>query len=897
MMCSYSNPLEGSVSRTCQKTGRQAQPLLRRTALYSLLGAALLGIHSAHAAVGAGAADAAEDMAAVAVVEFSEELLRIPVDVRMFAAGNPVPAGNYRVDLHMNGQWKGRAELNFENQNPGDLVAIPCFDMALLETLGFDTERLSASVREKLLAGEQFCWPLGELIEGAGVHYDHSGFRLNVSAPQVLLKREARGYVDPALWDNGITAATLQYDYNAYRSEMAGSGQTTQYLGLRAGFNLGPWRLRYRGSANQRSGAGSQFRSDVVYLERAFPKLRSRLTLGETVTDGQVFESLSFLGVKLDSDDRMHPDSQRGYAPVVRGVAQSNARVEISQRGVPIYEITVPPGPFVIDDLYPNGVGGDLLVTVTESDGSQSQFTVAYSAVAELLRPGFTKYSVVAGQYRNRQSGNEPSFVMGTLRRGLNNTMTGYTGIMAGNGYQSLSAGLAFNLPIGALSTDATYAYTHLRGIPSTSGHSVQVSYSKILPVVDTNVTVASYRYSSRGFYSASEAFQLRDGIGSTWWLTGTHERQRNRFIINAQQALSDGWGYFSISASSQDYWRREGRDTQYQATYGRSIRQMSLGLSASRVRNTFIGRWENQYSFNLNMPLDVGPSSMNLGSTYTHGAQSDSLQANLSGVVGQSRQLGWNLFASAQDTPGRTLSNGGAGIGWTGSKARMGASVSTGSGSSRQYGFNLSGGMVAFGGGVVMNAQLGETIAIVEAKDAHGARVSNAVGVKLNRRGHAVVPWMQPFRQNSVTLDPKGLSTDVALAATIQSVAPTAGAVSLLRFETERGYSVLLSGRQTDGSYLPFAASIFDAQGRHVGHVSQGGQALVRVNALSGDLTVRWGQAANETCQLSYSTQENTGNDKDKNANTFRRAEALCMQGFEAKIDPSIDRKLSMIR
>jgi len=860
----------------------------RRTALYGLLAVALLGLHShayaaAAAAGSAGPADAAEDVtsAAVTVVEFNEDLLRIPVDVRMFAAGNPVPAGNYRVDINMNGQWKGRTEVRFETRNPGDLVALPCFDMALLETLGFALEKLKPSVREKLSAGEQLCLPLGEVVEGAGAQYDHSDFRINVSAPQILLKREARGYVDPALWDNGITAATLQYDYNMYRSEAAGSGQTSQYLGLRAGFNLGAWRLRYRGSANRRSGDGSHFRSDVLYAERGLPALRSRLTVGETVTDGQVFESVSFVGAKLATDDRMYPDSLRGYAPVVRGVAQSNARVEISQRGVPIYEITVPPGPFVIDDLYPNGVGGDLLVTVTEADGSQNQFTVVYSAVAELLRPGFTKYSLVAGEYRNRQATHTSSFVMGTLRHGMSNHMTGYTGLMAGTGYASLAAGMAFNLPIGAVSADITHAHTRVRGQLISSGHSVQVSYSKILPVIDTNVTIATYRYSSGGFYSPSEAFQLRDTGLPGSGILGVYERQRNRLTLNAQQALPGDWGYFSISASSQDYHQRAGRDTQYQASYGRLIRRVSVGLSAGRVRNTLLGRWDNQYALNLSVPLDAGASAMYLNSTYSHSDASDSLQASLTGAVGDSRQLGWGVFATAQDSSGRsTQSSGGANVNWTGARVRAGANVSTASGNNRQYGVNLSGGMVAFGGGVVLSAQLGETIAIVEAKDAHGAAVANAIGVKLNRRGHAVVPWLQPFRQNNVTLDPKGLSTDVALATTLQRVAPTAGAVSLLRFETERGYSILLSGRREDGSYLPFAASIYDAQGQHVGYISQGGQALLRVKAVAGELTVRWGQAEDESCRFNYTIPERADSGSE-----FRRIEALCLQNLEAAV------------
>lgn len=49
----------------------------------------------------------------------------------------------------------------------------------------------------------------------------------------------------------------------------------------------------------------------------------------------------------------MLPQSQQGYAPVVRGVADSNATVTVSQNGYTIYENHSGPGPFVIDDPFP----------------------------------------------------------------------------------------------------------------------------------------------------------------------------------------------------------------------------------------------------------------------------------------------------------------------------------------------------------------------------------------------------------------------------------------------------------------------------------------------------------------------------------------------------------------
>ncbi|WP_262232304.1 fimbria/pilus outer membrane usher protein, partial [Escherichia coli] len=100
----------------------------------------------------------------------------------------------------------------------------------------------------------------------------------------------------------------------------------------------------------------------------------------------------SLRGVRLASDERMLPGSLRGYAPAVRGIANSNAKVTIYQNAHILYETTVPAGPFVINDLYPSGYAGDLLVKITESNGQTRMFTVPFAAVAQLIRPGFSRW-------------------------------------------------------------------------------------------------------------------------------------------------------------------------------------------------------------------------------------------------------------------------------------------------------------------------------------------------------------------------------------------------------------------------------------------------------------------------------------------------------------------------
>ncbi|MCV5625921.1 fimbria/pilus outer membrane usher protein, partial [Escherichia coli] len=91
--------------------------------------------------------------------------------------------------------------------------------------------------------------------------------------------------------------------------------------------------------------------------------------------------SFQFRGAQLSSVPEMLPDSRRGYAPVVRGVANSNARVEVRQNGYTVYSTVVPPGPFALNDIHPSTLSGDLDVTVIEADGTRHNFTLPYSSV------------------------------------------------------------------------------------------------------------------------------------------------------------------------------------------------------------------------------------------------------------------------------------------------------------------------------------------------------------------------------------------------------------------------------------------------------------------------------------------------------------------------------------
>ncbi|WP_200811060.1 fimbria/pilus outer membrane usher protein [Pseudogulbenkiania subflava] len=794
----------------------------------------------------------------VVEVEFNDQFLRQTdggrVDVSRFNKGNAALPGTYRADLYVNQNWLGRAEVSLRQigSHPRDVQ--PCFDRALLERIGVDLSKLQPEASSRLAEGA--CAPLPEWVSAAAAEFDNGEQRLDISLPQVALKRTARGYVDPQYWDDGVTAARLQYNANAYRTSSEGQSTSLAYLGLNAGFNAGAWRFRHLGNLNHDDRNGTHYQGVQTNLQRGIPAIRSQLTLGDAFTDGTVFDSVGFRGAQLASDDRMYPESQRGYAPTIHGIANTNARVQVRQNGNIIYETTVAAGAFVIDDLYPTGYGGDLEVVVTEADGSVRISKVPYAAAVNSLRPGLTRYQITAGQYRNAIIGSAPAMLQATVQRGFTNTLTGYGGLLAAQDYSAAALGTALNTPLGAVGMDVTQSWTRLQKQPDRNGYSLRLAYSKLLESIGTNVTLAAYRYSSRGYLNLADAVMLRDAEKEARGLDLTGI-QRNRLQLTVNQALPAGYGSFYLSGSTQNYWNRPGSDTQFQVGYNNSYRRITYGISASRQYDLSTSRWDNRIMLNIGIPLGDGrhaPYSMTSLQRDSGGAQS--VQQAVTGALGVDNAFTYGLSASHNgggDT--RDITSVGGNASYASPAATFTANASRSS-VYRQVGGGISGGIVAYSGGVVLTPNMGDTLAIVEAKDAVGARVANASGLRIDPWGHAVVPSLTPFASNAIEIDPKGLPMNVELKSTEQHVAPTAGAVVKMRFETENtGRTAILQARTADGKPLPFGAEVFDVQGQSIGTVAQASRIIARrLHANAGDLIVKWGSATSEQCRAAYS-------------------------------------------
>lgn len=351
----------------------------------------------------------------------------------------------------------------------------------------------------------------------------------------------------------------------------------------------------------------------------------------------------------------------------------------------------------MINDLYPTGYGGNLDVTIEEADGSQQNFSLPYSSVSELLRPGAFRYSFNAGKLRSDSVSDNPVFTEATWQQGVTNLLTGYGGIQANDDYQALQLGTALGLPVGAVAFDVTQSQARLPDRDKMTGQSYQLSYSKLINATDSNIHLAAYRFSSSGYMDYLTAMETIDDINHGY--DGSRvQRQKNRFTLNISQGLPETWGQLYISASYENYWN-QGSDKQYQIGYSNSYKRLNYSLNVSRSKDTW-GEAQTSYFLNFSFPLwendASGTYAPQVSMSYNQDSSGNSSeQASLSGSLGQRNQFSYSVSGSHDDTGGTSGNVSGS---YSGSIASASASYSEGQ-DYHSTSLGLTGSLVAHSG------------------------------------------------------------------------------------------------------------------------------------------------------------------------------------------------------
>ena len=777
-----------------------------------------------------------------------------------------IPAGDYLVDVWLNNQLvKSGVKLKFISAEK-EKNAVPCLPLSLIEMMQIKLNKAQAS-------GES-CAPLSVWVPAGKWAFDPAALRLQLTVPLSALHRTPRGYIPPSQWDKGISALFIRHNTNYTWTENSSAHYRYQYLwsGITAGTNLDSWQLRHQGNlrylSSSTEGGRYHYNSVRSWVQHPIESMNSLISIGDNYTDSSLFGSLAFNGIRLATDERMWPQGRRGYAPEIHGIATSNARVVVRQLNNVIYETSVPPGPFVIDDLYNTRNQGDLEVEVTEANGKTSSFIVPYSSVPDSVRPGNWRYSLALGRVRQYYAV-QNRFFEGIVQRGVSNSLTATLGSRLAEDYQAWLLGGVWATQAGAIGINTTYSQAKAENNARTSGWRAELSYSKTFQT-GTNLVLAAWRYSTSGFRDLQDVLGVRreQQAGIHYYSDSLH--QRNRLSATLSQSAGD-YGLFSLSASTADYYNNQSRISQLQLGYNNSWRNISYSLNVARQRTAWISRsafdirdnddqsrrqkyTENTVSLNISVPLDWGKGLASVAYNYNQSKQNRSSTVSLTGSAGEQRDFSYSLYAGRDSYRNGTDAEATSFGGNLQQNTRIGAlRASYGQGNDyRQVGLGASGTLLIHSGGVTAGPYASDTFALIHAEGAEGAVVRNGQGAVIDRFGYAILPSLTPYRENTVSLDTLKMRTDTELNGGSQRVVPYAGAVSRVSFATLRGKAVLISLATTDGETPPMGAEVRDAEKVLVGVVGQGGQLYARVPHDSGTLKVSWNNQKS-VCLVTY--------------------------------------------
>lgn len=769
------------------------------------------------------------------------------IDMSQFSIAGYVPPGDYVLTVFVNGQRLGapRDITVLEQKTQTQAICIPA---DLLDSIG-----LKESVKPKVTVyPNSQCLDLS-VLKGMQTVIDLPTLSLKITIPQLWMEYRDPYWTPPALWEEGINGAFLDYSANvSITEEKEGDKRTYLSTNGTAGINLGVWRFRGDYSAiyqKKRGGRQSQeihdFDFSRLYGFTSLKKLASILTIGENYFYSDVFESWQYSGISLESDDRMLPPKLVGYAPEITGVADTNATVIVRSQNRVLLETTVPPGPFRIQTLD-SGVRGILDITIREENGEEKKFSISTASLPYLTRPGRLIYKLVMGKtrYDGHHLTGKPVF-SGEFSYGLSNAWSLYGGTQFNRDYQATAIGIGRDLfSFGALSFDITQSFARFTD-KKIKGRSYRLNYAKSFDALRTDITFAGYRFATRDYRTLTQFMDQRR--------TGYDIRSPKE---NYQIYINKYFDNFNISLNYQysTYWQDKPQ-TQYglYASTNISIPMLSqqnanISLSATRTERDS-GYQDDAINLYLTIPLYKG-HSISFSESYSRIGKSNQYSHRAS-YSGYSDRDNYSLnvgYSHGEEIDSQSSISGYYSRDF--SQANLSANASYVPQQYRSVGASINSGITATTQGIALHRSAnGDTRLMIETPGVGDVPLDSGV-IKTNHFGLAVIPNVNSYRKSTVSINTSQLPENIETLESTTDITLTKGAIGYRSLSVMKGEKLFAIISLNDGKKPPFGASVRNADNRELGIVGEDGVTWLVGISSKEKLSVYW--AGKKQCELS---------------------------------------------
>ncbi|WP_052321582.1 fimbria/pilus outer membrane usher protein [Ralstonia sp. A12] len=723
-------------------------------------------------------------------VTFDADALRArgidPALAAYFSQSSRFTPGVQRVKLFVNDVPHGAVMARFDGD--GQL----CIDRTLLERGGLQ-------VPAALQGGAApACYDYRQDVPQAEIELDPGANTIRMVVPQEAMKSMGSS---SGTYATGGTAAMLNYSVLGMTNRSGGANSNFVFGDGEVGVNAGDWIVRSRHSYTSQNGSASTDHL-YTYAQKTFVDRKAMVQAGQINVTNTLLPVPSITGVQYAPDQALVP--QQG-GPSFEGIANSQARVDVRQMGVLIYSTVVPAGPFTLSSLPLVSASADLEVVLTEADGQQRRYNVPAASLRPGARPA-QGLSVAVGKVRDvsHAGTRQPALVTATQGWNVSERHNVTASGLVTSGYQAAAAGLnsvvSNRVSANVQSIVSNAQRENLRGVNVSGSVNVQLAESWSAGV--------SMTQQSQGYRDVSDT--LSDSP------SGTSARFRSQYTA------SMSWQHASLGGISASYSRGStyyGASTQYAvASWSRKVGPGTLSvnlekdLSSARTRNV-PAAGQDSFRFYAMYSLPLGKASVQSYASNTGGSTrfgtgvsqtvNDTLSYSARAETNPSGH-GPNLSGSATITPRYTRAMV--------SYSQTGANNAT-------YSGQLQGGLVVTRAGLTLSPyQVGDTFGVVKTGDLSGVRISTPQGtVWTDAGGRAVIPSLSPYRQSRVELLTKSLPRNIDINNGIEYIDAGRGSVHVVEFGVNKVRRVLVRATLADGSPLPAALPVLDADNRYV--------------------------------------------------------------------------------
>ncbi|EFD5004851.1 fimbrial biogenesis outer membrane usher protein [Escherichia coli] len=780
---------------------------------------------------------------------FSNEGKPLNVDLSYFSHSDGLLPGLYSVNTIVNGKKNGVYEIEFVPTTKEKVT--PLLRRSMLSKWGVEVPD------EKNVGDEILGKDLESILPGTQINFDNQNQTLSINIPQRWLSQVNWLRTAPQLWNDGVPSLLMNYRYSGSLQEFSGVTNTQNMLSINSSLNIAGWRLRHDGFFG---GASSSHEKGWHALNTSATHDYSfwqggQFTIGQTSTDGAIFESFPFEGMQLISDDGMIVPWLSSFSPIIRGIAYSQALVIVRQNNQIIWQGNIPAGPFELKDVNPL-FSGDMDIEVHEADGTVRRFSQASASIPVLQREGRLRYSASIGRYRqdrdwSNNNVEKPAFVQTTAAWGAKSDITLYGGLMLADNYRAYMFGAGkYHEQFGAFSLDLTQSNSELT-TSDEHGQAWRTSWVRSFDRTGTQVSLSGYWYNSPGYFSFND-LQQSQHTNDYLDIKYSHQSRISTQIIQN----TDNFGQFSLNTDWDHYFRNEGEGWQSQLNWSFTFEEVSSSLSLVYTKQPQYNAADKSLYLSFTVPFSAFSNYDNasLGSRLLTNNGKSLIQSGVNGSMLDQR-LSYSIMEG----------QGNHGVGNSGSiNARYrGTYGEIQSGYSyqkynKQWMYSARGGVTIHPGGLTLSQEVSPygANALIDTNGAKGIKVNSGTGVYTDWQGYTVISNLMPYQENSISLDVNSASDKIEIINSDLTVIPSRGALVPARFNVVKGNKALITLIRTDGTPVPFGSIvsvISDKSGfRNNGIVADNGQVWISGLPEYGELYARWGDSDNAQCKAS---------------------------------------------